>query len=95
MDYKSPYFILSCLFFLYIFYKVKLENRYRWHQWDDSASDENGVRCSKLIYSDTQVEGLQVEYFYNLTIDHHLADRHIASKNKAYRKQRWSKYINK
>lgn len=95
MDYKSPYFILSCLFFLYIFYKVKLENRYRWHQWDDSAYDEKGNRCSRIVYTDKHLDGLQIEYFYNIQMSSYLASSHINSKNKAYRRSIISRYTNK
>lgn len=88
MDLKYLYFILLCISLLYVYYKLELEKRYRWHTWDDSCLDEKGVRCSKLVYSDNQVEGLLVEYFYNIQMTTHLAERHIQSKNRSYRRSR-------
>lgn len=76
---------ICILVLLYILYKLHFEKRYRWHTYDDDCRDPDNIRCSKLIYSDRFQEGLLVEYFYNIRLTRHLVDRHIQSKNRAYR----------
>ena len=82
---------ICILILLYILYKFRFEKRYSWHQYDSSCIDDNDILCSKLIYTDKFREGLLVEYFYDIHLDRHLVNRHIASKNKAYRINKMSK----
>lgn len=90
-----PYIIGTVIVFLYVFYKLKLENRYSWKQWDDDVKDSQGNLCSRIIYTDKHLDGLQIEYFYNIQMSSYLADSHISSKNKAYRRNILKRYTNK
>ena len=90
-----PYIVVAVIVFLYVFYKLKLENRYSWKQWDDDVKDPNGVLCSRIVYTDKHLDGLQIEYFYNIQMSSYLASAHINSKNKAYRRSIISRYTNK
>lgn len=82
---------ICILILLYILYKLYFEKRYSWYQYDSSCRDEKDNLCSKLIYTDKFKDGLLVEYFYDIHLDRHLVNAHIASKNRAYRINKRSK----
>lgn len=90
-----PYIIITLIVLLFIFYKLKLEKRYDWVEWEDNVKDLSGKSCSRIVYTDKHLGGLQTEYFYNMSLTSNLVSHHIRSKNRAYRRNILKRYTNK
>lgn len=89
---KLP-FVLYFLFFLFMYYKLFLEKRFSWIQIDDDDVDPKGISCSSIIFTDKLLSGLQVEYFYKLDLNVYLVNKHIKSKNRNHRRQKYFKLL--